>query len=141
MLNMLKELFMKLNVLLLGVVTIPPLSWSQTVSGAFQSAFQMPGQIWNNNFAAMMDYNAGIFRVWWACGTGNTDGICYGYVGSARVMSTNWLDDCSSPSHRPGAAFEPTGLSSYFQDPAPATLSIWTLPHPTLECVTYPTPP
>jgi hypothetical protein len=76
---------MKLNILLLGLFTIPALSWSQTVSGTFQSAFQLPGQIWNNNFAAMMDYNAGIFRVWWACGTGNTDGICYGYMDSASI--------------------------------------------------------
>lgn len=132
---------MKLNVLLLGAFTIPALSWSQTVSGTFQSAFQLPGQIWNNNFAAMMDYNAGIFRVWWACGTGNTDGICYGYVDNARGLSTNWLDDCSSLSQRLGGAFEPSGLSSFFLDVAPATSSIWTLLHPMLECVTYPTPP
>lgn len=122
---------MKLNILFLGVFAIPTLSWSQTVSGTFQSAFQFPRQIWNNNFAAMMDYNAGIFRVWWACGTGNTDGICYGYVGSAREMSTSWLDDCSSLSHQLGGAREPSGSSSFFLDAAIATLSTWTLPHPT----------
>src|SRR5215472_9312694 len=105
---------MKLNLLVVGVFTIPALSWSQPVSGAFQSAFQLPGQIWNNNFAAMMDHNAGVFRVWWACGTGNRDGICYGYVDSNRNPSRNWLDNCSSLSHRPGGAFEPSKCISHF---------------------------